>query len=180
MLEFARLDSGLCCGLLTQLLEVAIPPEINRSNRGLPRTMPEATVLATNTSNGKRWQGVTGADGRFFLEHVSVDGPYRIDVHAVGFEPAQATGVFLSLGGRFTADFRFHSAAGVAAFTRSKVGVCRSPREASGAKIPGHEFHPGGADIKLSERLLNTVSFVRGLDIRDMSARVADVFCHGP
>jgi hypothetical protein len=56
--------------------------------------MPEATVLATNTSNGKRWQGVTRADSRFFLEHVSVDGPYRIDVHAVGFEPAQATGAF--------------------------------------------------------------------------------------
>lgn len=73
--------------------------------------VPEAIVLATNTSNGERWQTVTQANGRFFLEHVSVGGPYRIDVRAVGFEPAQATGVFLSLGERFTADLRLHSAA---------------------------------------------------------------------
>ena len=58
----------------------------------------EATVLATNTSNGERWQAVTQANGRYFLRHVSVGGPYRIDVHAIGFEPPQMTGFLLSLG----------------------------------------------------------------------------------
>jgi hypothetical protein len=66
----------------------------------------EATVLVTNISNGERWQTATQENGRFFLEHVSVGGPYRIDVRAVGFEPAQKTGIFLSLGERFTTDFR--------------------------------------------------------------------------
>lgn len=73
--------------------------------------VPDATVLATNISNGERWQTVTRPNGRFFFEHVSVGGPYRIDVRAVGFEPAQATDVVLSLGERFTVDFRLHSAA---------------------------------------------------------------------
>jgi hypothetical protein len=39
-------------------------------------------------TNGERWQALTQSNGRFFLEHVSVGGPYRIDVRAVGFEPA--------------------------------------------------------------------------------------------
>ncbi len=36
----------------------------------------EATVLITNTSTGERWQAVTQGNGRFFLEHLSVGGPY--------------------------------------------------------------------------------------------------------
>jgi outer membrane receptor protein involved in Fe transport len=64
----------------------------------------EATVLVTNTSTGERWQTVTGGNGRFFLEHLSVGGPYRLDVRAIGFTPAERSGVFLSLGQRATFD----------------------------------------------------------------------------
>ncbi|HEX5963424.1 MAG TPA: TonB-dependent receptor, partial [Gemmatimonadales bacterium] len=65
----------------------------------------DATVLITNTATGERWRTLTRADGGFFLEHLSIGGPYRLDVHAIGFEPARQTGVFLSLGQRVTSDF---------------------------------------------------------------------------
>jgi len=65
----------------------------------------DATVLITNTATGERWRTLTHADGRFFLEHLSIGGPYRLDVHAIGFEPASLTGIFLSLGQRVTSDF---------------------------------------------------------------------------
>jgi Carboxypeptidase regulatory-like domain len=49
--------------------------------------LEQAIVLATNTSNGERWQTTTSSRGRYFLEHLSVGGPYRIEGRAVGFEP---------------------------------------------------------------------------------------------
>jgi hypothetical protein len=65
----------------------------------------QAVVLVTNTSTGERWQTASGVHGRFFIEHLSVGGPYHIEVHAVGFAPAHRDGVFLSLGQRFSAGF---------------------------------------------------------------------------
>lgn len=64
----------------------------------------DATVLVTNTSTGERWQTLTGGNGRFFLEHLSVGGPYRLDVRAIGFTPADRSGILLSLGQRVTVD----------------------------------------------------------------------------
>ena len=65
----------------------------------------EAVVLVTNGSNGERWQGTTNASGRYFLENLSVGGPYRIEVRAIGFEPAMREGVLLGLGQYLIADF---------------------------------------------------------------------------
>ena len=62
-------------------------------------------VLVANTSNGERWRTTTGAGGRYFLEYLTVGGPYRIEVRAVGFEPAVRDSVFLRLGQRLTTDF---------------------------------------------------------------------------
>jgi hypothetical protein len=78
-----------------------------------PESTPiaDATVRITNTATGERWQTITRGDGRFFLEHLSIGGPYRFDVRAIGFAPADRTGVFLSLGQRATADFRLASSA---------------------------------------------------------------------
>jgi hypothetical protein len=59
----------------------------------------------TNGSNGERWQGTTNAGGRYFLENLSVGGPYRIEVRAIGFKPATREGVFLRLGQYLIADF---------------------------------------------------------------------------
>jgi hypothetical protein len=65
----------------------------------------DANVLVTNSATGERWQTATNAHGRFFVEHLSVGGPYRIEVHAIGFAPASQDGIFLSLGERLTTGF---------------------------------------------------------------------------
>src|SRR5215212_152311 len=62
----------------------------------------DATVLITNGATGERWQTLTHTDGRFFLDHLSIGGPYRLAVRAIGFEPAEQADVFLSLGQRVT------------------------------------------------------------------------------
>ena len=60
----------------------------------------DANVLITNTATGERWRTATNAKGRFFVEHLSVGGPYRVEVHAIGFAPASQDGILLSLGER--------------------------------------------------------------------------------
>jgi hypothetical protein len=64
----------------------------------------QALVRVVNTSNGERWQTATNARGRYFIEHLSVGGPYRIEVRAVGYYPAQRESIVLALGQRLTAD----------------------------------------------------------------------------
>jgi hypothetical protein len=71
----------------------------------------DATILVTNTATGERWQTHTRANGRFFLEHLSIGGPYRLDVHAIGFAPAERAGLGLSLGQLITSDFSLDPAA---------------------------------------------------------------------
>ena len=65
----------------------------------------QAIVHIVNASNGERWQTVTGARGRYFIEYLSVGGPYRIEVRAIGYEPARREALFLALGQRLTIDF---------------------------------------------------------------------------
>ena len=78
-----------------------------------PNDVPieDATILVTNTSNGARWQTASHARGRYYLEQLSIGGPYHVEVRAVGFAPAQRDGVFLGLGQRLTADFTLEAAA---------------------------------------------------------------------
>jgi carboxypeptidase family protein len=67
--------------------------------------IPDATVLSINLSNGERWQTTTDSRGRYYLQHLSVGGPYRLEARAIGFEPARRGEFFLSLGQRYQADF---------------------------------------------------------------------------
>jgi hypothetical protein len=78
-----------------------------------PDSVPiaDAIVLVTNTSNGQRWQASTGGRGHYFLEHLSVGGPYLVEARAVGFAPTRLSSVYLSLGQRLTADFTLQPAA---------------------------------------------------------------------
>jgi hypothetical protein len=77
-----------------------------------PDSLPveQAIVHVVNASNGERWRTTTGARGRYFIEYLSVGGPYRIEVLAIGYEPAQRDSIFLALGQRLTADFVLVSA----------------------------------------------------------------------
>ncbi|MGB7212232.1 MAG: carboxypeptidase regulatory-like domain-containing protein [Gemmatimonadales bacterium] len=64
-----------------------------------------ATVIIVNTSTGQRFQVQTRAGGRYTLENVAPGGPYSISARGVGFQPNTLTGVQLSLGQRFNANF---------------------------------------------------------------------------
>ncbi len=69
-----------------------------------------AVVQVANGANGERWRTTTGSSGRYFLEYLSVGGPYRIEVLAVGYEPARRDLLVLVLGQRVTADFTLRPA----------------------------------------------------------------------
>ncbi|MGH7498171.1 MAG: carboxypeptidase-like regulatory domain-containing protein [Gemmatimonadales bacterium] len=49
--------------------------------------LEQAIVRVSNVSNGGRWETRTNARGRYFIENLSVGGPYRIEVRAIGFAP---------------------------------------------------------------------------------------------
>ena len=98
-------------GLLAVLVRTLPAQGITRAAIQGTVTGPDGTgkgaadVLATNTSNGERWQTATTASGRYVLEQLSVGGPYRVEVRAIGFEPARRDDVLLSLGQRLRLDF---------------------------------------------------------------------------
>jgi hypothetical protein len=68
------------------------------------------SVLVTNVANGERWQTPTRPGGQFYLEHLSIGGPYVIEARAVGFSPATRSGLYLSLGQRLTLDLQLQPA----------------------------------------------------------------------
>jgi hypothetical protein len=65
----------------------------------------DATVVATNVATGERWQVATRSQGRYAVEHLTVGGPYRVEVRALGFAPAERHDVVLSQGRRVWIDF---------------------------------------------------------------------------
>jgi Carboxypeptidase regulatory-like domain len=65
----------------------------------------DATVLSINLSNGERWQTTSDSHGRYYLAHLSVGGPYRLEVRAIGFQPASRGEFSLSLGQQYQSDF---------------------------------------------------------------------------
>jgi len=64
-----------------------------------------ASVRVRNVSDGRRWEVTTRSNGRYALEDVSIGGPYRIEVRALGFAPEARDGIVLTLGQRVIADF---------------------------------------------------------------------------
>jgi len=66
---------------------------------GLDSTpVTDATVLVTNTTTGERWRTVTTNAGRYVVERLSVGGPYRLEVRAIGYAPAAIEEIALALG----------------------------------------------------------------------------------
>jgi Carboxypeptidase regulatory-like domain len=64
----------------------------------------DAVVTLTNSADGGRWRTTTHADGRYVFEYLSVGGPYTIAARAIGYLPAEQTGLMLLLGERRRAD----------------------------------------------------------------------------
>jgi hypothetical protein len=71
----------------------------------------DAIITVTNSANGERWRTVTRAGGRYVVEYLSLGGPYTIEVQAIGFRPADRSGILLSLGERRQIDFTLAPAA---------------------------------------------------------------------
>jgi hypothetical protein len=111
--------TGLATAFVWTLLTPATLPAQATTNAGVRGTVadsagvpiPAASVLSHNLSNGERWQTATDSRGRYWLEYLSVGGPYRLEVRAIGYEPAAREDLFLSLGQRYRADFALASAA---------------------------------------------------------------------
>jgi hypothetical protein len=64
----------------------------------------DAAVLVTNTTTGERWRALTTTDGRYAFERLSVGGPYRLEVRAIGFAPTRLEDLVLALGERRSID----------------------------------------------------------------------------
>jgi hypothetical protein len=74
------------------------------------RPISGAVVSVTAAASGARWQVATDAAGRYFLENVQVGGPYDIEAKGLGYRPSRRSGVVLSLGQRYRADFALEPA----------------------------------------------------------------------
>ena len=64
-----------------------------------------AIVTAILPASGARWQVMTDAAGRYFIENVRVGGPYVIQASAFGYKSQSLDGVVLALGQRHRTDF---------------------------------------------------------------------------
>src|SRR5580700_8225830 len=59
---------------------------------------PGATVLAVHVPSGTTYEGVTQADGRFFIQGLRVGGPYKVTASLTGFTGETLGDVTVSLG----------------------------------------------------------------------------------
>jgi hypothetical protein len=96
-------SAGLVTGLAAQAITTAVIFGVvsGRDSAGVE----DAIVTVTNTANGERWRTATQARGRYQVEHLSLGGPYTVEVRAIGFVPTVRTFILLSLGERRRADF---------------------------------------------------------------------------
>src|SRR5664279_206888 len=65
-----------------------------------------AQMQVTNQQTGVKSGSLTRANGNFYIQGVEVGGPYVISVRRLGFAPDSITGVHLSLGQNFRANFK--------------------------------------------------------------------------
>lgn len=108
----------------------------------------EASVLVTNTATGERWRGTTTGAGRYAFERLSVGGPYRLEIRAIGFTPALIPELALALGERRRLDVTLSAAPDTL-----PVIVVHAPRAPAGERTgPGRVI---GADELARLPLLN-------------------------
>jgi len=99
----ASLATGAPAVFAQGVTSAAVQGTVSRSGPAGP--VEGAVVTVTNTQTGIRLQTSTRANGRYNLETVAPGGPYTIEARAIGFEASSRTGVLLTLGQRYTADF---------------------------------------------------------------------------
>lgn len=60
--------------------------------------LPGATVVAVHRPTGRKYEGVTMADGKFILQNVQVGGPYTVTVTMSGFRNGVENDIMVNLG----------------------------------------------------------------------------------
>mgnify|MGYP001419378060 CR=1 FL=1 len=100
LIAFAALGAGQARA--QGVTSAAVQGTVTREGGG---PVEAANVWVTNTTTGIRQATNTRANGRFNLENVPPGGPYTLEVRAIGFERATKTGIMLTLGQRYIADF---------------------------------------------------------------------------
>src|SRR5262245_14718193 len=73
--------------------------------------VPGATVVAVHQPSGTSYEGVSQADGRFFIPGMRVGGPYKVTASLSGFTDESKDNVTLSLGVGQDVDFSLQVAA---------------------------------------------------------------------
>ena len=73
--------------------------------------IPGASVVAVHQPSGTSYEGVSQADGRFFIPGMRVGGPYKVTASLSGFTPESKDNISLSLGVGQDVDFALQVAA---------------------------------------------------------------------
>jgi Carboxypeptidase regulatory-like domain len=87
---------ALSAGLAAQGVTTAAVTGIVRDDTGA--VIPGATVSAVHQPSGTAYEGVTQADGRFYIPGMRVGGPYKITATLSGFTTEVKDNVSLQLG----------------------------------------------------------------------------------
>src|SRR5215217_2893826 len=83
--------------------------------------VPGATVVAVHQPSGTSYEGVSQADGRFFIPGMRVGGPYKVTASLSGFTAEIKDNITLSLG--VTQDVPFALQVAAVAETVEVVGT---------------------------------------------------------
>jgi len=107
----------LMCGLFVwSIPDTAAQGVTTASITGVVRdaqggVVPGATVVAVHQPSGTSYEGVSQADGRFFIPGMRVGGPYKVTASLSGFRDESKDNVTLSLGVAQDVDFAMQVAA---------------------------------------------------------------------
>jgi len=108
---------ALVCGLFAwSIPDTAAQGVTTASITGVVRdaqggVVPGATVVAVHQPSGTSYEGVSQADGRFFIPGMRVGGPYKVTASLSGFTPESKDNIALSLGVAQDVDFSLQVAA---------------------------------------------------------------------
>src|SRR5215212_4093025 len=87
---------ALSAGLAAQGVTTAAVTGVVRDDQG--GVIPGATVTAVHQPSGTTYEGVSQADGRFFIPGMRVGGPYKVTATLSGFTTEVKDNVSLNLG----------------------------------------------------------------------------------
>src|SRR6185295_3181551 len=106
--------------------------------------LPGVTIVAVHEPTGTRYEGVSGADGRFTLPNVRVGGPYTVTATLSGFKDQTQSNTTVSLGEDKSLDFKMPIATlsetvnvvGQSTFSETRAGTASNVSQAALEELP--------------------------------------------